>query len=137
MGSQRYNFASIVEVIRHKKRFARVTIDGSSIAADFAFIIGCNTIHTGKGMQMAPLARLSDGLIDLIIVRKVPRIKLLKLFPKIFSGRHIGDPAVDYRQVKEFSIIPEENKQLNIDGEVVGSTPALVKVLPSEIEILV
>ena len=85
---------------------------------------------------MAPLARLSDGLIDLIIVRKVPRIKLLKLFPKIFSGRHIGDPAVDYRQVKEFSIIPEENKQLNIDGEVVGSTPALVKVLPSEIEIL-
>ena len=129
MGSQRYNFASIVEVIRH--------IDGSSIAADFAFIIGCNTIHTGKGMQMAPLARLSDGLIDLIIVRKVPRIKLLKLFPKIFSGRHIGDPAVDYRQVKEFSIIPEENKQLNIDGEVVGSTPALVKVLPSEIEILV
>ena len=46
MGSQRYNFASIVEVIRHKKRFARVTIDGSSIAADFAFIIGCNTIHT-------------------------------------------------------------------------------------------
>ena len=137
MGSQRYNFASIVEVIRHKKRFARVTIDGSSIAADFAFIIGCNTIHTGKGMQMAPLARLSDGLIDLIIVRKVPRIKLLKLFPKIFSGRHIGDPAVDYRQVKEFSIIPEENKQLNIDGEVVGSTPVLVKVLPSEIEILV
>ena len=137
MRSQRYNFASIVEVIRHKKRFARVTIDGSSIAADFAFIIGCNTIHTGKGMQMAPLARLSDGLIDLIIVRKVPRIKLLKLFPKIFSGRHIGDPAVDYRQVKEFSIIPEEKKQLNIDGEVIGSTPALVKVLPSEIEILV
>ena len=137
MGSQRYNFASIVEVIRHKKRFARVAIDGSSIAADFAFIIGCNTIHTGKGMQMAPLARLSDGLIDLIIVRKVPRIKLLKLFPKIFSGRHIGDTAVDYRQVKEFSIIPEENKQLNIDGEVVGSTPVMVKVLPSEIEILV
>ena len=136
MGSQRYNLSSIVEVLRHKKRFARVTIDGSSIGADFAFIIGCNTIHTGKGMKMAPLARLNDGLIDLIIVRKVSRLKLLKLFPKVFSGKHIGDPGVDYRQVKQFSIIPEEDNQLNLDGEVLGSTPVEVQVLPNEIELL-
>ena len=136
MGSQRYNLSSIVEVLRHKKRFARVTIDGSSIGADFAFIIGCNTIHTGKGMKMAPLARLNDGLIDLIIVRKVSRLKLLKLFPKVFSGKHIGDPSVDYRQVKQFSIIPEEDNQLNLDGEVLGSTPVEVQVLPNEIELL-
>jgi len=136
MGSQRYNLSSIVEVLRHRKRFARVTIDGSSIGADFAFIIGCNTIHTGKGMKMAPLARLNDGLIDLIIVRKVSRLKLLKLFPKVFSGKHIGDPGVDYRQVKQFSIIPEEDNQLNLDGEVLGSTPVEVQVLPNEIELL-
>ena len=136
MGSQRYNLSSIVEVLRHKKRFARVAIDGNSIGADFAFIIGCNTIHTGKGMKMAPLARLNDGLIDLIIVRKVSRLKLLKLFPKVFSGKHIGDPGVDYRQVKQFSIIPEEDCQLNLDGEVLGSTPVEVQVLPNEIELL-
>ena len=136
MGSQRYNLSSIVEVLRHKKRFARVAIDGNSIGADFAFIIGCNTIHTGKGMKMAPLARLNDGLIDLIIVRKVSRLKLLKLFPKVFSGKHIGDPGVDYRQVKQFSIIPEEDSQLNLDGEVLGSTPVEVQVLPNEIELL-
>ena len=136
MGSQRYNLSSIVEVLRHKKRFARVYIDGNTIGADFAFIIGCNTIHTGKGMKMAPLARLNDGLIDLIIVRKVSRLKLLKLFPKVFSGKHIGDPGVDYRQVKQFSIIPEEDNQLNLDGEVLGSTPVEVQVLPNEIELL-
>ena len=125
-----------MEVLRHKKRCARVTIDGNAIGADFAFIIGCNTIHTGKGMKMAPLARLNDGLIDLIIVRKVSRLKLLKLFPKVFSGKHIGDPSVDYRQVKQFSIIPEEDNQLNLDGEVLGSTPVEVQVLPNEIELL-
>ena len=86
MGPQRYNFASIIEVLRHKKRFARVIIDNNSIGADFAFIIGCNTIHTGKGMRMAPLARLNDGLIDLIIVRKVSRFKLLKLFPSFLES---------------------------------------------------
>ena len=137
IGSQRYNIASIFEVLSHRKRFARVTIDDNSIAADFAFIIGCNTIHTGKGMRMAPLARLDDGLIDLIIVRKVSRFKLLKLFPKVFSGNHISDPGVDYRQVKTFTILPEKNRQLNVDGEVLGSTPVKVKVLPKEIEIMI
>ncbi len=137
MGPQRYNFASIIEVLRHKKRFARVIIDNNSIGADFAFIIGCNTIHTGKGMMMAPLARLNDGLIDLIIVRKVSRFKLLKLFPKVFSGKHIGDPGVDYRQVKQFKIMSEDKSQLNLDGEVLGSTPVEVKILPKEVEILI
>ena len=137
IGSQRYNIASILEVLSHRKRFARVTIDDNSIAADFAFIIGCNTIHTGKGMKMAPLARLDDGLIDLIIVRNFSRFKLLKLFPKVFSGNHISDPGVDYRQVKTFTILPEKNRQLNVDGEVLGSTPVEVKVLPKEIEIMI
>ena len=137
IGSQRYNLASILEVLSHRKRFARVSIDNNSIASDFAFIIGCNTIHTGKGMKMAPLARLDDGLIDLIIVRKVSRFKLLKLFPKVFAGNHISDPGVDYRQVKKFSILPEKDRQLNIDGEVLGTTPVEVEVLPREIELMV
>ena len=137
IGSQRYNLASILEVLSHRKRFARVCIDNNSIASDFAFIIGCNTIHTGKGMKMAPLARLDDGLIDLIIVRKVSRFKLLKLFPKVFAGNHISDPGVDYRQVKKFSILPEKDRQLNIDGEVLGTTPVEVEVLPQEIELMV
>ncbi len=137
LGPQRYNVASILEVIRHRKRFARIEIDGNTIGADFGFVMGCNTIHTGKGMQMAPLARLDDGLIDLIIARKVGRVKLLRLFPKVFSGKHIGDPAVDYRQVSEFSIKPEDRNTLNIDGEMLGSTPIHVKVLQKELDVLV
>ena len=137
MGNQRYNVASIIEVIRHRKRFAELEVDDDMIHADFEFIMGCNTIHTGKGMKMAPSAKLDDGLIDLIIVRKVSRIKLLQLFPKVFSGNHIGDPAVDCRQVKEFTIKPNNQNTLNIDGEMLGSTPINVKLLQKEIEVLV
>jgi diacylglycerol kinase family enzyme len=88
-------------------------------------------------MKMAPLARLNDGLLDLIIVKKVGRLKLLRLFPKVFSGNHISDPVVDYRQVSEFSIFPEDQNTLNIDGEMLGNTPVHVKVLEKEIEVLV
>ena len=134
---QRYNIASIIEVLKNTVRLATITIDGRTVAGDYGFILGCNTIHTGNAMKMAPLARLDDGKIDLIIVRKAGRLKLLSLFTKIFKGGHIGDPAVVYHQAKEFSLVPLQDHPLNIDGEIVGSTPIHVKMLQHEIEVLV
>ncbi|MGF7141416.1 diacylglycerol/lipid kinase family protein [Roseimarinus sediminis] len=137
LGSQCYNIASIIEVLRNKPRLARVKIGKQNIAGDYGFILGCNTIHTGTAMKMAPLAQFNDGLIDLIIVRKAGRLKMLYLFTKLFSGRHVGNPAVVYHQVKQFTIEPLEDHPLNIDGEVIGCTPVKVKVLKGEIEVLV
>jgi YegS/Rv2252/BmrU family lipid kinase len=137
-GKHRYNIASIIEVLKHTRRLAKINIDGQTIAGDYGFILGCNTIHTGNKMQIAPLASINDGLFDLLIVRKAGRLKLLSLFPLIFSGGHVGDAAVLYHQVKEFSILPlTENHSLNIDGEIVGNTPVHVKVLPNHIQVLV
>ena len=110
---------------------------------DYSFIIACNTIHVGKGMQMAPLAQINDGLIDLIIAKKAGRLKLLSLFPRLFNGSHISDPLCEYRQVKEFSIVPMDDNILNIDGEInidrinIGNTPIHVKVMEKEINVLV
>ena len=134
---QRYNIASIIEVIRNKMRLATITIDNQTIAGDYGFIIACNTIHTGNAMKMAPLARIDDGKIDLLIVRKAGRLKLLSLFTKLFKGGHIGDPAVVYHQAKEFSLVPLQDHPLNIDGEIVGSTPIHVKMLQGELDVLV
>jgi YegS/Rv2252/BmrU family lipid kinase len=137
IGNQCYNIASIIEVIRNKPRLAKVKIDKQNVAGDYGFILGCNTIHTGTAMKMAPLAQINDGLIDLIVVRKAGRLKLLYLFTKIFKGRHIGDPAVVYHQCKSFSIEPIEDHALNIDGELIGCTPVYVKMMPAAIQVLV
>jgi YegS/Rv2252/BmrU family lipid kinase len=137
LGTQRYNVATLIEVMRNSKRFAELKVNGESITDDFAFIIACNTIHVGKGMKMAPKAQLDDGLVDVIIVPKVNRFSLLKLFPKLFTGEHINSPELQYKQVNSFSIIPKENNKLNIDGELLGTTPVNVRVLQKEIEILI
>ena len=137
LGGQRYNVASIIEVLKYKQRLAKVIIEGSIVVGDFVFVLGCNTIHTGKGMKMAPLAQINDGMIDLIIARKASRIKLLRLFPKLFSGKHIADPIVEYRHVKEFSVLPLENSALNIDGEILGSTPLHVTMIHNAVSVLV
>ena len=137
LGGVRYDVASIIEVLKGKDRIATLTLEKEVIKENFIFIIGCNTIHTGKAMKMAPLAQLNDGKIDLIIVRKTSRINLLKLFPKLFSGDHIKSPLVEYRQVKNFSISLEETNDLTIDGEIIGSTPLYVQMIPKMINVLV
>ena len=76
-------------------------------------------------------------MIDLIIARKASRIKLLRLFPKLFSGKHIADPIVEYRHVREFSVVPLEDGTLNIDGEILGSTPLHVTIIHNAVSVLV
>ena len=137
LGGVRYDVASIIEVLKGKDRIATLTLDEEVIKENFIFIIGCNTIHTGKAMKMAPLAQLNDGKIDLIIVRKTSRINLLKLFPKLFSGDHIKSPLVEYRQVENFSISLEETNDLTIDGEIIGTTPLNVQMIPKMVNVLV
>ena len=137
LGGVRYDVASIIEVLKGKDRIATITLDEEVIKENFIFIIGCNTIHTGKAMKMAPLAQLNDGKIDLIIVRKTSRINLLKLFPKLFSGHHIKSPLVEYRQVENFSISLEDTNDLTIDGEIIGTTPLNVQMIPKMVNVLV
>lgn len=136
LGGMRYDVAAILEVLMGKRRIAQLLMDNEVIEDDFVFIIACNTIHTGKAMRIAPRARLDDGKIDLVIVRKSSKIKLLKLFPKLFSGEHIKSPLVEYRQVEKFSVIPKEDSSLNIDGELIGNTPIDVTMQPKMIEVL-
>ena len=137
IGGQRYNVASIFEIVKNKKREAKLIVDGKEREDDFCFIISCNTKYVGKGMRMAPNALIDDGLIDLIIVKKTSRTTLLSVFPKLFNGTHIEHDACEYLQCHSFSIIPKENGQLNIDGEIIGDTPVDVDIVKEGIELLV
>jgi diacylglycerol kinase family enzyme len=94
--------------------------------------LACNTQHTGAGMRIAPRARVDDGLLDLIIVPKLSRARLLTLMGRIPSGRHVAAPELRYRQVSSFELVagnvdraPAKNSwRLNVDGEILLETRA-------------
>ena len=130
LGESRYTIIAMLEIFRLKQRSATLIMDGTEEKSDFTFIMALNTKHTGKGMYAAPKAKLDDGLIDLIIVREKGKMKLLNLLPKIFDGTHIDSEIVEYYQVSRFSLIPDKNEPLNIDGEITGNTPIEVKMIP-------
>jgi YegS/Rv2252/BmrU family lipid kinase len=136
IGPIRYTAASIIEVFLKKHRQARLVIDDKTFVNKFTFVVACNSIHVGNGMKMAPYAELDDGLIDIIFVdANITKVRLLSVLPKLFDGTHVHEPEVEYYRASSFSLIPETDDILNIDGEMTGTTPIMVKMLKQCIEI--
>ncbi|MFQ6674882.1 MAG: diacylglycerol/lipid kinase family protein [Fidelibacterota bacterium] len=135
LGESRYSVSTLAHIVTLRRRRARVILDDEEWEDEFIFLMGCNTRYTGKGMLLAPRARIGDGLIDVVMIRDARRWELLKMFPKVFDGSHLEFPFVEYRQVRSFSVMPSEDEILNLDGELKGSTPFTVDMVPGAFEV--
>ena len=138
LGPIRYTLSAIIEIFLNQGQRSELIINGKKFFGTYTFIIGCNSIHVGNGMKMAPNAKLNDGLLDLVIVEgNISKSRLLSVMPQLFKGTHVREKEVEYLQVKSFSIYPSYDELLNIDGEMLGTTPIKVTVQPRAIEIFV
>jgi diacylglycerol kinase (ATP) len=75
----------------------------------------------GGGMNVCPDANLNDGLFDVMVLGKVSRVELLRVFPKVYIGRHVGHPAVTFYRCREIEIIGSGSSFA--DGEPISSLP--------------
>ena len=138
LGPVRYDVASIITLLEKKMHTAEVTIDGVSNPLTCAFIVGCNSVHTGKGMMVAPNGGFFDKKIELVTVKdNVTRLQIADVFKKVYKGTHIELPFVETTQVGSFSINPSKMSFYNIDGDIVESRKASVKVIPEAINLLI
>ena len=137
LGGQRYNLASLIELVKNKSSWVSLTMDGNTVEGQYGFILACNTKYTGNGLKMAPGAEFDDGLVELITTTRLSRIRLLFLFIKLFRGTHLSDPAISVNRVKAFSVRSTEKMPLNIDGQIIGTSPFSVEMMQGHLEIFV
>lgn len=136
MGGRSYTFAVLPEVARLRSPPTRLALDGRAMDGEYALVSVCNTVHTGGGMRIAPMARPDDGWLDVVALRAVGRARLLRLFPKIFDGSHVGEPEVLVERARHVRVEPSEPSPLLGDGEVYGATPVEARVLPGALRAL-
>lgn len=91
----------------------------------------------GGGMRIAPQARLDDGKLDVCFLRRTSRLRLLRLFPKVFSGGHLASPDVTYFQAAGLRVQTESPLDVYADGDYVCRTPVEVGLLPGALRVLV
>lgn len=129
--------ATVTCLARNRPRPVQLsTREGLDATIDVVDVDICNNRYFGGGMLVAPDARIDDGVFDVVVIRAAGRMKLIRAFPKIYSGRHLHDPLVRVERTNELHVgIPAgaSAEGLVLDGELVGQTPASFQVLPGAI----
>lgn len=114
-----------------------MSADGGPVDARPATLLSfCNSRCTGGTMQMAPNARLADGLVDIIRVGQMSRTRLLTAFPRIFRGTHVSMPEVECTTAAQVSLDIGHPVDWMVDGEILHRELTSVDVLPGHVQVL-
>lgn len=117
----------------------RVTIDDTVIETPAWMVAVGNSRAYAGGMQIVPEARMDDGLLDVCVIGDISRAQLLRHFPKVFSGSHLGVPGITtYRGARVTVETPgRDGMEVWADGERVGPLPATMEPKPAALRVRV
>ena len=136
LGGASYTVGVLYHTIFLNSFNLQIEHDGKSYDKNTIFVEISNSRYTGKDFLMAPNAKMDDGLLDITILRKCSRSKVLTSLPTIFTGKHIYIDVIDSFQTREIKFTTSDHKKLAADGEIIGSTPITCKCIPDAVEVI-
>ena len=110
-----------------------------TIETDAVMFFVSNTSSVGGFRNLMSHADVTDGLLDVMVLKKVEFNEIMPLFGKIIVGDHINSDKVIYFQATDFSIEAPEaaNKiTLDLDGEKGPSLPIRISCVPRAINLV-
>jgi diacylglycerol kinase (ATP) len=120
-GAARYNAAIALELPKFRAIEYQLTLDGEKFSTEAMLIAVGNGQSYGAGMRICPQARLDDGLFDVVILEPVSTLEFIKVFPTVYSGKHINHPKVRSKRAQKVQI--EGSTIAYADGERIGPAP--------------
>lgn len=94
-----------------------ITLDGKEIK-EKAFIISvANGKQFGYNFQIAPKASWTDGLLDVVVIKKFPKLLSGALVLRAMNGTITDSPFVDHFQASEVTISHPKLKLMQTDGD--------------------
>jgi diacylglycerol kinase (ATP) len=116
-----------------------MTSDGWAVRSDQPSLLAAfaNTTTYGGGMKIAPRARMDDGLLDVCVVGSVSPFRLLRLFPRVYNGQHLGIKEVEYFQAPCVRVETEQPLDVYADGEYVCQTPVEMSIERAALKVIV
>ncbi len=107
----------------------RIRTSGYSISV-------ANNSTFGGGMRIAPEAELDDGLLDVITVGEVGKLRFVANLRKVFNGTHIDDEQVTMFRASRVELTASRPFPVYADGEHLTELPVSVRVLPRALSVL-
>ncbi len=110
------------------------------IKTDSVMFFVSNTKSVGGVRNLMTQADVTDGLLDVMVIKKVDVAEIMPLLGKLVIGDHINSDKVIYFQTSEFSVeAPESTKPvvLDLDGEEGPTLPTTIKCVHEAINLVI
>ena len=128
-GFTAYAASTVVNVIKGIAEHYIIEIDGETIDADQTLICACNGRFYGGGFNPVPEADPSDGLLDVLLVKKVTRLQVAGVIGKYKNGLYAELPElVRHFKAKAIKIICDKTTAIQLDGELQQAKEFLIRI---------
>lgn len=139
-GTMAYSISILEKLLKPLGREMKITVDGKTVQKKYLIAAVCNGGFYGGGFHAAPMARLNDGLLDIVLVHKIGRARIAKVIGIYKKGQHYKNGSVvpqladimEYYSGTKVEIAPVHEAELLtiIDGESATVDKLTIKVLP-------
>jgi YegS/Rv2252/BmrU family lipid kinase len=135
-GNLVYAYAAIRALIEWKPARFTVVADGQSHEFIGYAAAAANGKAYGGGMYLAPDAQLDDGLLDVVMSARTPKLRALVNMPKLFKGTHVEEDYVSVLRAAEVELRADRPFEVYADGDHLTDLPATVRVLPRALRVI-
>lgn len=136
LGPAAYTVMGAILAMNVHHYHGRLTLSGREIIGSGPIAIVGNGRQTGGGLQVAPRARIDDGLLDVLVVRQIPAMALLTAARELQELSPDGE-YISYWQTPWAELYPEESIPVNLDGEPVRFSSVRYEAVPRAIRLIV
>lgn len=137
LGPARYFLAFWLILPRYRPGAARIEVDGEpAFAGRAGNVVLANCRFFGGGMRISPRSDPADGVLD-VQVFTGPKSDSFTTLPKVYAGSHLPHRNVRELAGRRVTIHADQPMAIEADGEVLGTTPATVEVLPRRLRVKV
>ena len=118
-GFRAYAASTVVNVIKGISEHYVIEVNGEVIDGEQTMVCVCNGRFYGGGFNPVPEADPADGLLDVLVVKKVSRLQVAGVVGKYKAGRYQELPKlVRHFRAKEITIHCDQETPINLDGEL-------------------
>ncbi len=133
-----YRVAALRTLARFRTPHLSLRWDTGGWCGAGLFVAVANTARYGGGMRVAPDACPDDGVLDIVVVEAVSKVTVLRLFPRIYSGRHVEHPKVHVIRSRSVDVVADRPLPAQGDGEALAapSTRWSFEIVPAGLRVV-
>ena len=128
-GFRAYALSTVVNTIKGIAEHYVVKINGQTFDAQQTLICACNGRFYGGGFNPVPEADPTDGILDVLLVKKVSRLKVAQVIGKYKNGKFAELPEIiRHFRADQLEIVCDKPTSVNIDGELLTAETVKIRV---------